>query len=151
MVSGARYLHWQCHRKAEHRASTRSFFFPLGTRSCGQQKNMPRWMLKHLFSEKNKWDGSVWHTTYSYLFYLSSHSPVACNGGGYPFVDQHTKKRTSTYLQCAGQNAFFLTNGFSGNCNPFLDELKSSPQDSDHGQSLIYYCQKNITTNSMFT
>ena len=64
------------------------------------------------FSGKNKWDGSVWHTTYSILFSLAS----CVQWGGYPFVDQ----------------------------------LKSSPQDSAHGQSLIY-CQKNITTNSMFT
>jgi hypothetical protein len=28
------------------------------------------------------------------LILSCSHSPVACNGGGYPFVDQHTRQRT---------------------------------------------------------
>ena len=100
------------------------------------------------FSGKNKWDGSVWHTTYS-IFPLTRQLRAM---GRVPLC-WSTDQKMDIYIStvCWAKCVFFLTKGFSGNRNPFLDELKSSPQDSARGQSLIYYCQKNVTTNSMFT
>jgi hypothetical protein len=72
------------------------------------------------------WVGLAYH-----LFYLVLTRQLRAMGEGTPLLINTLDKG-------------HLTKGFSGNRNPFLDELKSSPQDSAHGQSLIY-CQKKIS------